>query len=81
MGFKARIASTIFAVAGLALAAGDARAMMLRDTNLVDLIRQSDTIVIGHVSTVTDGIDERGLPYTEVTVAISERLRGDEEAP
>lgn len=79
MGFKARIASTIFAIAGLALAGGDTRAMMLRETNLVDLIRQSDSIVIGTVTEVTDGVNEMGLPYTEVTVAISEKLRGDEE--
>ena len=78
MGFKARIASTVFAIAGLALAAGDARAMTLRETNLVDLIRQSDSIVLGQVTDVTDGILDNGLPYTEVTVSISERLRGDE---
>lgn len=79
MGFKARIASTIFAIAGLALAAGDAGAMTLKQTNLVDLIRQSDTIVMGNVTAVTDGLLENGLPYTEVTIAISEKLRGDEQ--
>lgn len=72
-------ALTILAIAGLALATGDARAMTLRDTNLVDLIRQSDTIVLGHVTAVSDGVSEMGLPYTEVTVAISEKLRGDEQ--
>ena len=79
MRFKARMAATMLGIVGLALAAGDARAMMLRDTNLVDLIRQSDSIVLGNVAKVTDGIDERGLTYTEVTVTNSERLRGDEE--
>ena len=79
MRFKARMAATMLGIVGLALAAGDARAMMLRDTNLVDLIRQSDSIVLGQVAKVTDGIDERGLGYTEVTVTISERLRGDED--
>jgi len=78
MRFKARMAATMLGIVGLALAAGDARAMMLRDTNLVDLIRQSDSIVIGKVTVVTDGFDERGLPYTEVTVTISDLLRGDE---
>src|SRR6185369_6978061 len=79
MRFKARMAATMLGIVGLALAAGDARAIMVRETNLVDLIRQSDSIVLGHVTTVTDGIDERGLTYTEVTVTISEKLRGDEE--
>lgn len=78
MGFKARIASTIVAIAGLALAAGDARAMTLRETNLVDLIRQSDSIVFGQVTDVTDGLLDNGLPYTEVTVSVSEKLRGEE---
>src|SRR5262245_59137185 len=51
---------------GLALApllAGTlARAMSLAKTNLVNLIHDADSILIGTVSSVTDGIDERGLP-------------------
>jgi hypothetical protein len=30
------------------------------------------------VSTVTDGINDIGMPYTEVTVAIDETLKGTE---
>src|SRR5262245_7199104 len=58
------------------LAAADARAMTLRATNIVDLLRESDAIVLGRVASVTDGIDERGVPYTEVTFEIDESLRG-----
>ncbi len=60
-----------------ALFAGtQARAMTLARVNLVNLIRDSDAIMIGNVYSVTDGIDEPGFPYTEVTVAVDEALRG-----
>jgi len=59
------------------LAATRAGAMSLRETNIVDILKQSDAIVVGRIAAVTDGIDERGIPYTEVTVAISETIRGD----
>ena len=59
------------------LGASDADAMSLRATNIVDLIKQSEAIVVGRITSVTDGIDARGIPYTEVTVQISETIRGD----
>lgn len=52
-------------------------AMSLNATNIVDLLHDSDAIVVGRVEKVTDGIDERGIPYTEVQVEISESIRGD----
>jgi len=68
----------IIAVAGFALAGGGAWALSLPPTNLVDLIRHSTTIIMGSVTTVTDGVNEIGIPYTEVTIAIDETLRGAE---
>ena len=59
------------------LGATTAGAMSLRETNIVDLLQQSDAIVVGRVTAVTDGIDERDIPYTEITVQISETIRGD----
>jgi hypothetical protein len=47
-----------------------------RETNLVDLLSQSELILHGTVKSVTDGIDDRGIPYTEVTLHVSEALRG-----
>jgi len=44
--------------------------------NLVDLLQQSELIVHGRVKTVTDGIDARGIPYTEVTLQVAEALKG-----
>jgi hypothetical protein len=63
-------------LAGLALAGSRAMALSLVEQNVVDLLRESDAIVVGTVGTVTDGIDDKGLPYTEVTLSISESIRG-----
>jgi len=43
---------------------------------VVDLLAHSQTIVSGHVQSVTDGFDARGLPYTEVTIKVSDTIRG-----
>jgi hypothetical protein len=51
--------------------------VLLRESNIVDLVRQSELILQGTIASVTDGIDDRGLPYTEVTVRVSEVIRGE----
>jgi hypothetical protein len=51
-------------------------AMSLVEKNVVDLLGESDAIVVGTVGKVTDGIDDRGIPYTEVTLTVSESIRG-----
>ena len=48
-----------------------------REANIVDLLQQSEVILRGTVSNVTDGIDERGIPYTEVTLTISDSIKGE----
>jgi hypothetical protein len=48
-----------------------------KQANLVDLIGESELIIHGTVKDVTDGIDERGIPYTEVTIRVLEALKGD----
>ena len=45
--------------------------------NIVELLQQSNDIVRGRVASVTDGIDDHGVPYTEVTLTISESIRGN----
>jgi hypothetical protein len=45
-------------------------ATQLLPANLTRLIGQSDLIVSGKVKSVTDGIDAKGVPYTEVTIAV-----------
>ena len=78
MRLEARMALTILAVVGLALAGGEVRAMSLERLNLVDLLRHSTSIITGKVTVIAEGVDGTGLPYTEVTVAIDETIRGDE---
>jgi hypothetical protein len=65
----------ITVVAVLAIAASATTSS--RELNLVDLVGQSQLILRGVVKTVTDGIDERGVPYTEVKIRVAESLRGD----
>jgi len=47
-----------------------------KEANLVELMQQSELILHGTITSVTDGIDQRGLPYTEVKLHIIEALRG-----
>lgn len=75
----ARLTLAASAAVGLALIGGTAKATTLENTNLVSLLRHSTSIVTGNVVNVTDGFDEHGLPYTEVTINIQETLRGSEE--
>jgi hypothetical protein len=62
----------------LVAATGAAQAMTLSSAgaNIVDLLTQSNDIVVGRVASVTDGLDERGIPYTEVTLVVAESVRG-----
>ncbi len=47
-----------------------------REVNVVDLVANSELILRGTVTNITDGIDERGIPYTEVTLHVAEAIRG-----
>jgi hypothetical protein len=65
------------AVAMLSLAiAPAAMAAKLVNRNLTQLIADSETIIAGTVTTVTDGIDENGVPFTEVTIAVASAAKG-----
>ena len=66
----------LFAV--LALAGQVSQAASVKSQNLVDLIQLSDRIVIGTVEAVTDGFDQNNVPYTEVTLRVSQSIRGEE---
>lgn len=52
-----------------------ARASSIERQNIVDLISLSEQILVGKVTSLTDGF-ENGLPYTEVTLALEETIRG-----
>ncbi len=47
-----------------------------KKANIVDLVGQSEYILHGTVKNVTDGIDSRGIPYTEITIHVSEAIKG-----
>jgi hypothetical protein len=64
--------------ATLALLAGPAaHATKLKPQNLTQLIADSQSIVAGKVTRVTDGVSPSGLPYTEVTIAVSDSAKGE----
>jgi hypothetical protein len=46
------------------------------EVNVVDLVANSALILRGTVTEVTDGIDSRGIPYTEVTLHVANAIRG-----
>jgi hypothetical protein len=58
------------------LGAAPTFALSLRESNIVDLLSESNDIVVGRVESVTDGLNDRGIPFTEVKVTISESIRG-----
>ena len=63
-------------VAMALLAASVAQAGTLRNQNLTALISDSQSIIQGTVKSVTDGIDAKGVPYTEVTIAVGSSAKG-----
>lgn len=60
----------------LALVATPVHAMKIRSQNLTQLISDSSSIVFGTVDSVTDGIDAKGVPYTEVTIHVGSDAMG-----
>lgn len=67
---------TALAAAIMLLAVPAAQAMKLKNQNLTQLISESQSIIFGTVTSVTDGIDAKGVPYTEVTIAVGSTAKG-----
>jgi len=74
---RGSVGLVVFAVAIAAIGVSEAMTLSADNANIVELLSQSNDIVVGKVEAVTDGIGERGIPYTEVTLKISESIRGD----
>jgi len=72
-------ALTCVSLATLALLATSApgHATSVTSLTVVDLLTHAETIVAGQVQSVTDGFDAKGLPYTEVTMKVSDTIRGE----
>lgn len=66
-----------FAFLFLALLSPVSQAASVASSNLVDLIQHSERILIGTVEQTTDGFDQNNVPYTEVTLRVSDHIRGE----
>lgn len=55
---------------------GGAQAGSAARENLADLIAQSELILFATVERVSDGVTERHVPFTEITLDVSETLKG-----
>jgi hypothetical protein len=53
-----------------------AQAAKLKSQNLAQLIAESQSIIAGRVTRVTDGVAESGMPYTEVTIQVEDAAKG-----
>lgn len=62
-----RPVAALLAAATLALPAA---AVQIAPANLTRLLGESDLVVSGKVKSVTDGVDAKGVPYTEVTLLV-----------
>lgn len=68
--------AVLFAAAALVFATPFAHAMKIKQQNLTQLIGDAESIVHGTVKSVTDGIDDQGVPYTEVTLYVGSAAKG-----
>jgi len=78
IGFARGLSLVAPALLMLALAGQPLAAASVKRTNLVDLVQHADTIVAGRVASVRDGFDEKGVPYTEVTLQVARKIRGQQ---
>jgi len=69
--------TTVLALAMTCVLAPAAQAAKLKKQNLTQLIANSRSIVAGTVVRVIDGIDGKGVPYTEVTIDVGSVAKGD----
>ena len=71
-----RLAGAILAALCLTAPSAPSHATSVMQMSVVDLLAHSQAIVAGRVEKVTDGFDAKGVPYTEVTLKVSDTIRG-----
>jgi hypothetical protein len=80
-GYQGKLFSLVFAVFVCAMLLGSASVNSspghVSRQNLLDLIVQSERILMATVEHVSDGFSEEGIPFTEVRLNVSESLKGD----
>jgi hypothetical protein len=67
----------VLMVACLAAAVHNAGATSVKKMTVADLVNYGEKILVGRVVAVTDGFDAGNLPYTDITIAINESLKGN----
>lgn len=67
----------VLVVACLAVTFHNAGATSVKKMTVADLVIYGDKIIAGRVIAVTDGFDAQHLPYTDVTVAVQESIKGN----
>lgn len=78
--FKRMPVACLAIAAVFLLAAPATQAMKLKQQNLTQLISDSQSIIFGTVTRVTDGFNDKGVPYTEVTIAVGSTAKGNIKA-
>jgi hypothetical protein len=68
----------LFSLVLIAMSANVAQAKNIKKQNFVELMADSDSIVVGTVTSTTDGL-QNGLPYTEVTVLVAQSIKGEHQ--
>ena len=63
-------------IAVISLVGGVAEAAKLNNQNLTQLITEAESIIAGTVKEVYDGIDQNGIPYTQVTISLQSVAKG-----
>jgi len=71
-----RIGASALIVAAIIMAGASAEATSVKKMNVADLVALGDQILIGRVTTMSDGFDAKGLPYTDITVAVAQSIKG-----
>lgn len=73
----ARIAMCVLVLGCVLSWAQPASATSMLPRTVVELIDLSEYIITGEVIGLSDGFDVQGVPYTEVTIDVSESLKGN----
>ena len=74
---QGRKLSLVLAVLMYSVILHSADVTTIAQQNLVDLIVQSERILMGTVGEVSDGFTEQGVPYTEIKLEVTESLKGE----
>lgn len=69
-------ARVLLAALSLTALSATSHATSVQQMSIVDLLNHSQDIVAGRVDKVTDGFDAKGVPYTEVTIKVTDMIRG-----